>query len=85
MSYEHGKKVAWNIWIFFGEGNFFLELQDHGIKDNKSIKHLVPLCQKNGIALIVKQNDHHYIYCEKEGRCAAWFVFVMHTNRGTGT
>lgn len=46
----------------FGENNFFLELQDHGIPDQKTVNQgLLRLHQETGIELVAT-NDVHYIY-----------------------
>jgi len=45
----------------FGEGNFFLELQDHGIPEQKEVNEaLVKISSSTGIPLIAT-NDIHYI------------------------
>ncbi|MBN1293739.1 MAG: DNA polymerase III subunit alpha [Candidatus Latescibacteria bacterium] len=45
----------------FGEGNFYLELQNHGIEgDETAIKGLVELSEKTGIPLVAT-NDAHYL------------------------
>ena len=46
----------------FGQGNFFLELQDHGYADQKKVNTaLLAMSQKLGIPLIAT-NDCHYTY-----------------------
>lgn len=48
----------------FGAGNFYLEMQDHDLFDQKKVNHqLVQLSNKTGIPLVVT-NDVHYV--EKE-------------------
>ena len=45
----------------FGKGNYFLELQDHGIpEEKKSNKGLIEISRKTGIPLIAT-NDIHYL------------------------
>ena len=45
----------------FGEGNFYLELQDHGIEEQKTVSAgLIRLHKETGIPLVVT-NDCHYI------------------------
>ena len=45
----------------FGKGNYFLELQDHGIPEEKISNHgLIEISKKTGIPLIVT-NDIHYL------------------------
>ncbi len=48
----------------FGKGNFFLELQDHGIADQKRVNSdLLRMSQETGIELVCT-NDIHYTYEE---------------------
>ena len=35
--YEEGKAAALRLLDIFGEGNFFLELQDHGIPEQRTV------------------------------------------------
>ena len=47
---------------FLVENNFFLELQDHGIEEQKTCKPgLIRMSQETGITLVVT-NDVHYTY-----------------------
>ncbi len=58
--YEEGKKAALNLKDIFGKNNFFLELQDHGIPEQKSVNQgLMRMSQETGIPLVVT-NDIHY-------------------------
>lgn len=60
--YEEGKKAALKLQEIFGEGNFFLELQDHGISEQQTVNSaLLRMHQETGIALVAT-NDVHYIY-----------------------
>ena len=62
--YEKGKEAALHYQQIFGEGNFFLELQDHGIPMQKTVNHeLVRLSAETGIELVAT-NDIHYTYAE---------------------
>ena len=62
--YEGAKEVALRYQRIFGEGNFFLEMQDHGIPaQQKVIAGLLQLSKETGIELIVT-NDCHYTYKE---------------------
>ncbi len=59
--YDEAKKKALEYRDIFGEGNFFLELQDHGIFEQKIVnQQLVRLSKETGIDLVVT-NDVHYI------------------------
>ena len=60
--YDEAKQEAYRLQGIFGENNFFLELQDHGIPDQKTVNHgLLRLHQETGIDLVAT-NDVHYIY-----------------------
>ena len=60
--YEEAKQEAYRLQGIFGENNFFLELQDHGIPDQKTVNQgLLRLHQETGIVLVAT-NDVHYIY-----------------------
>lgn len=62
--YEEAKKSAFRYQKIFGKGNFFLELQDHGIPMQKTVNQgLLRMSQETGIELTVT-NDTHYIYKE---------------------
>ena len=59
--YERAKEAALRYRDIFGDGNFFLELQDHGIREQKLINpSLIRLSKDTGIPLVVT-NDCHYI------------------------
>lgn len=60
-NYEKAKKVALEYNEIFGQNNFFLELQDHGIKEQKEVnKLLVKLSEETSIPLVAT-NDVHYL------------------------
>ncbi|MGC6177524.1 DNA polymerase III subunit alpha [Lacrimispora sp. 38-1] len=62
--YEQGKEAALRYQEIFGEGNFFLELQDHGIPMQKTVNQgLVRMSGETGIELVAT-NDIHYTYAE---------------------
>ena len=62
--YEKGREAALHYQEIFGEGNFFLELQDHGIPMQKTVNHeLVRMSAEIGIELVAT-NDIHYTYAE---------------------
>ena len=64
--YEEGKKAALKYEGIFGKGNFFLELQDHGLPEQKRVNmELLRLSQETGIELVAT-NDVHYTYAEDE-------------------
>ncbi|MDF2951123.1 MAG: polymerase alpha subunit [Anaerocolumna sp.] len=58
--YEEGKKAALHLQDIFGAGNFYLELQDHGIPEQKTVNQgLMRMSQETGIPLVAT-NDVHY-------------------------
>lgn len=60
--YEEAKQAALHLRDVFGEGNFFLELQDHGIPEQKLVNQgLLRMSQETGIGLVAT-NDVHYTY-----------------------
>ena len=62
--YDEAKKAALRYEEIFGKGNFFLELQDHGIPEQKMVNpQLLRLSQELGIELVAT-NDVHYTYAE---------------------
>ena len=64
VSYEKAKEAALEYLEIFGEGNYFLELQDHGMREQKIVNEaLVRMSRETGIPLIAT-NDSHYIYKE---------------------
>ena len=59
--YEEAKKRAKEYESIFGKGNFFLELQDHGISEQQRVnQELLRMSQETGIELVAT-NDIHYI------------------------
>ena len=64
--YEEGKEAALRYQEIFGEGNFFLELQDHGMQEQKLVdQSLLRMSRETGIELVAT-NDVHYTYAEDE-------------------
>ena len=62
--YPDAKKAALRYQEIFGEGNFFLELQDHGIPEQQNVnQQLLRMHQETGIDLVAT-NDIHYTYKE---------------------
>ncbi|MEG0565928.1 MAG: DNA polymerase III subunit alpha, partial [Hungatella sp.] len=62
--YQEGKQAALRYEAIFGKGNFFLELQDHGIPQQKTVNQaLLRLSQELGIDLVAT-NDIHYTFAE---------------------
>ena len=64
--YEEAKQIACSYQEIFGEGNYFLELQDHGIAEQQTVnQQLVRMSGETGIPLVAT-NDVHYTYREDE-------------------
>lgn len=64
--YSEGKEAALRYQEIFGAGNFFLELQDHGMQEQKMVNQsLFRMSQETGIELVAT-NDIHYTYAEDE-------------------
>lgn len=64
--YGEGKAAALRYEGIFGKGNFFLELQDHGIPEQQRVNQsLLRMSQETGIELVAT-NDVHYTYAEDE-------------------
>ena len=59
--YEGAKKYALRLSEIFGIGNFYLELQDHGIDEQRPVNQGVQrLARETGLPLVVT-NDAHYL------------------------
>lgn len=64
--YEEGKAAALRYLEIFGEGNFFLELQDHGIPKQQMVNQgLLRMSQETNIPLVAT-NDVHYTMAADE-------------------
>ncbi len=62
--YEEGKEAALRYEHIFGKGNFFLELQDHGISETQLVNQgLLRMSRETGIPLVAT-NDVHYTYAD---------------------
>ena len=59
--YEGAKNYALKLADIFGPGNFYLELQDHGIEEQRaSNQGVMRLARETGLPLVVT-NDAHYL------------------------
>ncbi|TCS83588.1 DNA polymerase III subunit alpha [Tepidibacillus fermentans] len=77
--FEKAKEVAIDYQLIFGKGNFYLEIQDHGLPEQKRLFDLIiKLSQETGIP-IVATNDVHYV--EKEDALIQDVLMTI----GTGT
>lgn len=62
--YEDAAKLALYLEEILGKGNFFLELQDHGLEEQVRVNELiVKLSQETNIPLVAT-NDIHYVRSE---------------------
>ena len=62
--YEEAKDIALKYQNCFGKENFFLELQNHGIKEQNLVnQQLLRMSEELGIELVCT-NDIHYTYAE---------------------
>ena len=62
--YEDAKAAALRYQDIFGKGNFFLELQDHGIPEQQNVnQQLLKMHRETGIELVAT-NDVHYTLAE---------------------
>ncbi|MBF8983346.1 DNA polymerase III subunit alpha [Lutibacter sp. B2] len=60
-NYEEAKKQALNLQNIFGKDHFYLELQDHGIEEQKKVnRQLIKLSKDTDIPLVAT-NDIHYL------------------------
>ena len=60
-SYDDAKEYALKLAEIFGEGNFYLELQDHGIDKQQLVNQgILRISRETGLPLVVT-NDAHYL------------------------
>lgn len=78
-AYDAAKEAAERYLDIFGPGNFYLELQDHGLQDQAYVNpQFIRLSRETGIPLVVT-NDCHYI--EKEDTKMHHILICIQTNR----
>lgn len=78
-NYETAKNIALSYSEIFGEGNFYLELQDHGIKEQSLVnQEVVRMSRETGIPLVAT-NDVHYV--EKEDAAAQDILLCIQTGK----
>ena len=59
--FDSAREHAIKLERIFGKGNFYLELQDHGITDQKTVNNgILSLSHETGIPMVAT-NDVHYI------------------------
>ncbi|MDD3243113.1 MAG: DNA polymerase III subunit alpha [Eubacteriales bacterium] len=77
--YEGAKEAALRMRQIFGENNYFLEVQDHGLADQRRINPLLlKLSRETGIALVAT-NDVHYV--EQEDAEAQDILLCIQTQK----
>ena len=80
--YEGAKQSALWYESVFGKGNYYIELQDHGIAEQRRIYPLLlKLSEETGIPLVAT-NDVHYI--EKEDAFVQNVLLCIQTNHTLG-
>lgn len=80
--YERAKEVALRYRDIFGENNYFLEIQNHGIREQlEIIPKLIRLSQETGIGLVAT-NDAHYV--RKEDARVQQVLLCIQTNHLLG-
>jgi DNA polymerase-3 subunit alpha len=84
MRGEYDKAKATAIWYrdLFGEGNYYIEIQNHGLREQLDIMpDLVRLSKETGIPLVAT-NDSHYI--RKEDSSVQQVLICIQTNHTLG-
>ncbi|HEV2688459.1 MAG TPA: DNA polymerase III subunit alpha, partial [Bryobacteraceae bacterium] len=59
--YDEAKRLAYGYADMFGKGNFFLEVQDHGLDQDKIVVPLVHRLSQETRIPLVATNDSHYM------------------------
>src|SRR5262245_25066077 len=78
-NFKNAQKVAGEYREIFGAGNYFIEIQDHGLEDQKKINdQLLQLSGQLEIPLVAT-NDCHYIH--KDDSFAHDILLCIQTNR----
>jgi len=77
--YDEAKKKALMYNEIFGQGNFYLELQDHGMEEQVEVnKALLKMSKETGIPLVAT-NDVHYI--SREDSSAQEILLCIQTGK----
>ncbi len=80
--YESAKAKAMELRDLFGLDSFYLELQDHGIKEQQAVNQgLVKISEETGIPLVAT-NDVHYI--SKKDAAAQDVLLCIQTGKTVG-
>jgi DNA polymerase-3 subunit alpha len=59
--YDKAKRTAGDFETMFGRGNFFLEIQDHGLAPDKAVTEAMFRLEKDLDIPLIATNDSHYI------------------------
>ena len=79
-NYEEAKEAALRHLKIFGENNYFLEMQDHGLAEQATVNAgVMRLSKELGIPMVVT-NDSHYIL-RRTGRHTMFFCVSRRTVR----
>jgi DNA polymerase-3 subunit alpha len=74
--YDDAKSLALKYLSVFGEGNYYLELQDHGIEEQKKVMDgLLKISRETGIPLVAT-NDAHYLQ-KKDAHAQKVLIYVQ--------
>lgn len=77
--YEKAKNLARYYEDLFGKGNYYIEIQDHGLDEQRTVLPLlVKLSRETGIPLVAT-NDAHYL--EKEDSKMQHILICIQTNK----
>ncbi|MEG1477375.1 MAG: DNA polymerase III subunit alpha, partial [Oscillospiraceae bacterium] len=77
--YEKAKNLALYYYSLFGKGNYYIEIQDHGLEEQQAIlPALIRLSKETGIPLAAT-NDCHYL--EKEDNKMQRILVCIQTNK----
>ena len=77
--YEKAKNLARYYEDLFGKGNYYIEIQDHGLDEQRTVLPLlVRLSRQTGIPLVAT-NDAHYL--EKEDSRMQHILICIQTNK----
>ena len=77
--YEKAKNLARYYEDLFGKGNYYIEIQDHGLDEQRTVLSLlVRLSRETGIPLVAT-NDAHYL--EKEDSRMQHILICIQTNK----
>lgn len=77
--YETAKEVIRKHLDIFGDGNYFLELQDHGIAEQTTVNQALLRLSKEMNVPLVATNDIHYTY--KEDAASHDLLLCIQTGR----